>query len=164
MNRQDKIKKLYDEIMGRGYGKTLSHEEIAFILGEREGSTQYRSLVSSVQKKLIESGKMIENVRGVGYRIIYPDEYTGQSVKCVMSGARKIDSGAKMLRYAPVKDMTVLGAQEYHRTADRMAILQAAVAGARVELSMLSNRRKNPLEIALYSEESKRIMQKEGSA
>jgi len=145
MNKKDKIQKLVEEFITKDYGGALTHYEIACLIEEKEGSVAYREIVSSAQKKLLDCGKMIENVRGIGYRVVRPDEYTEQSAKCVVSGARRIDKGTRILRNAPVKDMSREGVQQYNLITDKIRILQAAVCGAKVEINMLSSKRENPL-------------------
>lgn len=145
MERQDKIQKIVEAFLTKEYGETMHHYEIAALVETNERSPEYRQLLGSAQKKLLDCGKMIENVRGVGYRVTDPDEYTKQSAKCVISGARKINKGSTILQNAPVKDMSAQGIQAYNSIFDRMKILQAAVSGARVEINMLSSNRKNPL-------------------
>ena len=106
-----------------------------------------KTSMQAVLKKLLDCGKMIANVRGVGYRVVDPDDYTLQSAKCVVSGAKKINKGTKILSNAPVCDMSDEGRRKYNAVADRVKILQAAVSGARVEINMLSSKRENPLKL-----------------
>jgi len=147
MDNSEKIKALAEAFIGKGYGGALTHYEIANIIEERENSRRYRSVVDGAKKRLLECGKMIENVRGVGYRVVYPDEYAEQSAKCVVSGARRIDKGTKIIRNAPVKDMSREGVQEYNVVADKMRILQAAICGAKVEINMLTVKREHPFKM-----------------
>lgn len=147
MDRQEKIKRLTEEFVSKKYGETVEHFRIAAIIEEGTGTREYRYIVEKACKRALECGKMMENVRAVGYRVVDPDDYSNQSAKCVMSGARKIRQGAKILENAPVKDMSQSGVQTYNAIADKMKILQAAVAGAKVEINMLSSKRKNPLAV-----------------
>jgi hypothetical protein len=87
---------------------------------------------------------MIVNVRGIGYKVCYPDNYTGEGVRYMRMGARKIDRGAKILNHAPVNDMSQAAREAHNRVNDRMVRLQAAMAGASVEIHMLEAS-KNPL-------------------
>ena len=148
MNKQDKIKALVEAFINESYGITIEHWKIAGIIHEQAGSPQYRQIVDRAKRELLDSGKMIASVHGVGYRVVNPDEYTDQSAKCVVSGARRIDKGVRILKNAPVKDMTQSGVQRYNTIADRMQILQAAVCGAKVEIKMLNAKREHPLQIA----------------
>jgi hypothetical protein len=45
--------------------------------------------------------------------------------------------------------MTQMGAQKYNTVADRMRIMQAAIHGAKVEIKMLTAKRRNTLESAI---------------
>ena len=145
LNKQEKVKALVEVFANEDYGKTIEHFKIAAIIGETYGTPKYQEIVTRAKKELLDSGKMIASVHGIGYRLVYPDEYTDQSARCVVSGARRIDKGVHILDSAPVKDMTQTGAQKYNTVADRMRIMQAAVHGAKVEIKMLTAKRKNPL-------------------
>lgn len=145
LNRQEKIKALVDAFMREPYGVTFEHFKIASIIGEPYGSKKYADTVFGAKKELLNSGRMITSVHGVGYRVVFPDEYTDQSAKCVVSGARRIDKGVHILENAPVKDMTQSGMQRYNTVTDRMRIMQAAIHGAKVEIKMLAKKRENAL-------------------
>ena len=145
LTKQEKVKALVEAFANESYGTTLEHFKIAAIIGEGYGTPKYQEIVTRAKKELLDSGKMIASVHGIGYRLVYPDEYTDQSARCVVSGARRIDKGVHILDSAPVKDMTQMGAQKYNTVADRMRIMQAAVHGAKVEIKMLTAKRKNPL-------------------
>lgn len=142
---QEKVKKLIGYIMRKQYGDLIYHQEIAEQIGERTNSREYFAVVSAAKKRLEERGRMIASVRKTGYRVVEPDEYTGQCVRRVSAGKKKIDSGVKLMEYAPVDRMTPEGLDAYNRVNDRVRILQAAVAGAKVELRLLEGRRPHPL-------------------
>ena len=125
----------------------MRYGKINYLLGVQYGSYQYGSIVQRAKKKLLESGKMIDCVRGSGYKIIMPDDYTDSSVKEIIGGAKKIDRGARIMRNAPVQKMSSAGLESYNLVNDRLHILQAAVAGAKVEINMLSQKRQHPLEL-----------------
>ena len=149
MTKEEKVKALVDAFINENYGSTIEHWKIAGIIEEKVGSQQYRSVVDRAKRDLLDSGKMIASVHGVGYRVVTPDEYTDQSARCVVSGARRIDKGTRILENAPVKDMTQHGVQRYSNISDRIHILQAAVCGAKVEIKMLNSKRENPLKAGL---------------
>lgn len=90
---------------------------------------------------------MVESIRKSGYRVVDPDDYTTHSVRQVAAGARKIDNGTKIIRHAPVSDMSVEGLEAYRRVDDRLQILQAAITGAKVEITMLGTKRQHPLRL-----------------
>lgn len=147
MQTNKQVEKLVNYIMNKEYGDIIYHQEIASLLGMQYGSHQYRSTVNAAKKKLLEAGKMIDCVRKSGYKVLEPDNYTDSSVKEVVAGARRIDKGAKIMRHAPVKDMSSVGLESYNRVNDRLHILQAAIAGSKVEITMLSQKREHPLSI-----------------
>lgn len=144
MTRQQKIDAAVSLICSRQYGDGISHAEIAQCIGEHHKSQKYRNVIDAVKKRCVDNGKMIQSIRGYGYQIIRPDDYTEVSVKRIVSGAKQIDKGVKILAHAPVSQMTQPGLEAYRRTSDRVQILQASLAGATVEINMLS-RRRNPL-------------------
>lgn len=148
MSKTEKVMALTEKFINSEYGTTLEHFKIAEIIGEPFGSPQYRQIVNATKKNLVNSGKMIANVFNVGYRVVYPDEYVYQSTKYVVSGARRIDKGVRILAHAPIKDMTQIGVQKFNAVNDKMRILQSSVCRAKVEIKMLSEKRKNPIKIA----------------
>lgn len=147
MNRSEKVKSIVDQFAVMNYGESMTHKQIAEIAGVKSSDSEYRYLIHQAQKNLIEHGKMLESVRGVGYRIVFPDEYTETSTRYVSTGVRRINKGAAILAHAPVNDMSAEGIQAYNNVRDRMAILQAAVTGAKVEINMLSKKREHPLAV-----------------
>lgn len=147
MNRKDKIKAAVDLVMSRNYGDVILHQEFAAVMHENGLTPVYRDVMQAASKKCVDSGRMIESVHKVGYRVVNPDDYTGQSIKCIASGAKKIDNGARILSHAPVCDMSLTGLEAYNKVNDRMSILRASLAGAKVEISMLGEKRRHPLAI-----------------
>lgn len=147
MNRKEAIDNLVQAVSDRNYGDVLSFEEIGGIINQKYGSQRYGDILQAARKRLIQTGHMIVNIRGTGYKVCYPDNYTGEGVRYVRQGARKIDRGAKIISHAPVNDMSPEARETHNRVNDRMARLQAAMAGASVEIHMLSAN-KNPLLIA----------------
>lgn len=144
MDRKNSIDGLVKAVENRSYGDVLTFAEISEIIGQRYGTMAFGSILQAARKRLIEAGHMIVNVRGIGYKVCYPDGYTGEGVRYMRMGARKIDRGAKIISHAPVNDMSPEAREAHNRVNDRMVTLQAAMAGASVEIHMLESR-KNPL-------------------
>ena len=144
MNRKEAIDNLFEEVSKRKYGSVMDFKEIGYIIHQEYGTHAYNSMVQAAKKRLELAGHMVVNVRGVGYKVCQPDEYTNEGVRRVRQGARRIDRGMKVLNHAPVNDMTPAAREVYNRVNDRMTRLQAAMAGASVEIHMLSTS-KNPL-------------------
>lgn len=149
---KEKIQKLAEYIMTKGYGDIIYHQEIAEQIGEQMKSTRYFSVVMGAKKVLLESGRMIKSVRKSGYQVVEPDDYTTHSVQQVVAGAKKIDDGVNIMRHAPVGDMTPEGVSSYNRVNDQLQSLQAFMTGKKVEIKMLSANRPHPLRQALDGE------------
>lgn len=145
MDRKDKIKALVDKVSSMNRGDVITYEEIAQVIEDSHGSTTYNDVVQAAKKHLVTDGNLLENVRGVGYKLTNPDDYTYQGVKLVKAGARRIDRGVKVMRYAPVNEMSGIAREAHNRVYDRMMNLQAAMAGASVEIKMMEKQREHPL-------------------
>lgn len=144
MNRKEAIDNLVKAVEDRDYGDVLTFDEIGGIINQEHGSIAYNNILQAARKRLIATGHMIVNVRGIGYKVCVPDNYTGEGVRYMRQGARKIDRGAKIMLHAPVNDMSPAAREAHNRVNDRMLRLQAAMAGASVEIHTLSAN-KNPL-------------------
>lgn len=147
MNRKEAIDKLVEAVKERKYGDVLDYKEIGYIIDKKHGTCAYNDIVQAAKKRLEVAGHAITNERGVGYRVLQPDKYTGEGVRYMRLGAKRIDRGAKVLNHAPVNDMTAEAREAHNRVNDRMTRLTAAMAGASVEIHMLSTS-KNPLLMA----------------
>lgn len=147
MNRQESIDALVKAVNERNYGDVLDFKEIGYIIHQEYGTRQYSDILHAAMKRLEVTGHMIVNLRGIGYKVLSPDDYTSEGVKRVRQGAKRIDRGTKVLNHAPVNEMTQQAREIHNRVNDRMVRLQAAMAGASVEIHMLE-KSKNPLLIA----------------
>jgi len=142
INNKKKEEILYDYIIKLNYGDTILHQDIESIIQEKHDSKKYQSIIQKAKRKLLESSKGLENVKGIGYRVIYPDNYTDLSLKYIKSGYRKIDNGFKVLQHAPVNDMSKEGFERYRHVRDSANRLHAMVAGGCTEIKMLSKNSK----------------------
>lgn len=148
----DKVQRLSEYIMTKNYGDIIYHQEIAEQIGEHMNTPRYFSTVTAAKKALLEAGRMIKSVRRSGYQVVVPDDYTAHAVQHVVDAGKKIDRGAKIMRIAPVSNMTPEGVESYNRVNDRLQILQASITGAKVELKMLGARRPHPLRQSIQGE------------
>lgn len=144
MERKEAIDSLVNAVKERNYGDVLNFDEIGGIINQKHGTMKYQDILQTAKKRLEMSGHMIVNMRGIGYKVCDPDNYTGEGVRYMRQGARKIDRGAKIVAHAPVNDMSQAAREAHNRVNDRMVRLQAAMAGATVEIHMLETN-KNPL-------------------
>ena len=147
MERKEAIDKLVNAVKEKPYGDVLTFDSIGYIIDQKNGTMRYQDILQTAKKRLEIAGHMLVNVRGVGYKVCQPDNYTGEGVRKMRQGARRIVRGATSLAHAPVNDMTQQAREAHNRVNDRMIRLQAAMAGATVEIHMLDPS-KNPLALA----------------
>lgn len=130
---------LAETIASMSYGDVITHKEIENIIEEKYGSSKYRSELSRAKRILLkEHNKCIESIRGDGYRIISPDDFTTESLRHYRRGFNSLQRGADVLENAPVKDMTADGVAAYRRVYDRSVLLLASMKGAQTELKVLA--------------------------
>ena len=145
INTKKKSEILAETIANMNYGEILTHKQIEEILQEKHKTPKYNSEVARAKKIALKNyNKCIENIRGDGYRILYPDNYTTHSLNHYKRGFKELQKGKDVLDYAPINDMSEEGQARYKRVYDRSVILLASMKGAQVELKTL-DRPKNPL-------------------
>jgi len=144
MNRKDAINNLVKAAQERHYGDVLSIDEISSIIDHEYGTSAYNDILQTARKRLVAAGHMIVNVRGVGYKVCEPDSYTDEGIRKMHHGMKQVDRGSKIITHAPVNDMSAVAREAHNRVNDRMLRLQAAMAGASVEIHMLG-KNTNPL-------------------
>ena len=129
------------------YGDIIRHSEIANIIKEVYKTTKYYSIVSKAEKLLANmNGKRIENIPGVGYRMLEPGKYTNHALKYFKRGFNDISKGTDTLEKAPTKDMTADELDTYRQVNDRAVLLNAHMRDAVVELRTLS-RKEHPMAV-----------------
>ncbi len=132
---------LAEEFMKLNYGDVITHEDIANIIQCPYPGKEYASKVGQAIKFLWKKySRRVKCVRGVGYRVIVPDEYVNESLNSYMSGVRKIKEGTDIINYSPVKDMTPEGREAHRRISDKAMEFNAAVQGSFVELKLLGKK------------------------
>lgn len=145
MNKMIKNQKvsevLAEKIMQLNYGDVVQHRDIERITGYSYNGKQYNSIVQSAKKIIIrQSGKMLESIRGVGYRVVMPDNYVDHSLKHYKRGFKEFEKGFSTLNHAPINEMSEEGRTTYRRVNDRATLLNASMKGAMVELKTLGKK------------------------
>lgn len=142
IKNKKKYEILAEKIAEMDYGDTVLHSEIVAIIDVPYPSQKYNSIVQQAKKILLNDySRYIECVKGAGYRISYPDDFTKVSQKYVKRGVNAIKKSETILTNAPVNEMTEEGRTAYRRVHDRVVILNAAVQGANIEVKMLGKKR-----------------------
>ena len=111
------------------YGTEKTHEELADLIFLKPLTQKYRNVMSMVNKKLIEHGKMLKSVRGVGYLVVSPDEYLKESLSYQKKAVKNYDTSYKILENAPVEDMSAEAKSKHKVLYERSTILQAMLNG-----------------------------------
>lgn len=133
---------IVDIISTMKYGEVITHTVISEVIGEPYPSQKYMSTVQKAKKILLSDyGKILESIRGDGYRVVSPDDYVNHSLKHYKRGFNEFQKGSDTLSHAPVKDMTEEGRNAYRRVNDRAIVLNASIKGAVVELKTLGEKK-----------------------
>lgn len=152
MNEVIKDKKkseiLADLIAAKPYGTTILHKEIESVIMEKYGTRKYNSEVQRTKKILEDKyGRKLESIRGDGYRLVEPDNFTEHSLRHYKRGFKEITKAHKTLEIAPVNEMSSEGRAAYQRVYDRSVLLNASLKGASVELKTLG-KKEHPFKLA----------------
>lgn len=132
---------LTDSIAVLSYGDIISHEQIEQLLGCNKESSAYKNAVSKAKKKLRrEHSLAIESLRGIGYRVVKPDDFTDYALGYYKRGIHTLENGRDYLRNAPTRDMSIEARETYRRVNDRAVILEASMKGVRTELKTLARK------------------------
>jgi len=134
----DKIKEAIQYIASMEYGETLMHDEIAELVGETYGTHPYRSAVSKIYFECLKQGKMFKNVKGIGYRLVMPDDYAICAIGKIMKGSSQIKRGVDIMTYAPVDKMNLLERQRHREISDHMNRIDAHMRAGIVEANLLN--------------------------
>lgn len=133
---------LAERIATLNYGDVISHIDISGVIQEEYQSHKYATVIQQTRKILLKKyGKVLESVRGDGYRVVKPDDYVTHSLRHYKRGFKEFQKGSDTLSHAPVGDMSEEGREVYRRVNDRAVILHASLKGAVVELKTLGERR-----------------------
>ena len=133
---------LAEEIAKRDYGSVITHFEISEIIHESYPSQKYITVIQQAKKILTgKYGKILESIRGDGYRIIEPDDYVNDSLRHYKKGFNEIKKGTQTLEHAPQDKMSPEARTTYRQVSDRSRMLYASLKGAVVEIKTLSEKK-----------------------
>jgi hypothetical protein len=88
------------------YGSTHTHSEISDILGTPQQENLYYQYVADANEILIPKGKLIKNIRGVGYLVVNPDDYKEASFDRVKKSKEFLMRACEIAQNAPVEKMS----------------------------------------------------------
>lgn len=98
---------IYDEILKHPYGYAMSFDELGHLLDTDDRARIHRA-VGRCNKVLARESvpKILGNVRGTGYRILQPGEYTPQALHIQSKARRQMSNAVDLMKAAPLDDMT----------------------------------------------------------
>lgn len=137
------IESALDQILSTEYGATITHADMAYALQKHFPSRGYYMDVNRLKREAANNRRMLEVVRGVGYRVVSPDDYAGCALRQYRLGAKRLSAGSRILQNAPMEEMSREGLVEHRRISDRAVALEAHMAGAIVEMRLI--KREHPL-------------------
>lgn len=138
------VEELVDFMSTYEYGTVFEHNAISHMLDVPKNSTKYKTSITKLKKLMLEKGKMLENIRGVGYRIVNPSDYAGKAINQYKLGFNRLTKGEKILNYTPVNDLSDEDRKVYNEVTDRAVRLNASLAGGIVELNRLNKSKSHP--------------------
>lgn len=100
-------KVIYDEVIGLSYGAEVEYTDIAKWLDTEDREVAYRA-VARCNKQFTQESKprVLGNVRGKGYRVLKPSEYTPAAIGMQKKARRRMTTAVDLMRAAPLTDMT----------------------------------------------------------
>jgi xylose isomerase len=98
---------VYDEVLSRPYGDQITFDDLKALLDTDDRNRVHRAVGRCNQVLTRENvPRILGNVRGVGYRILQPGEYTGQALNIQSQARRKMTNAVDLMRVAPLDEMT----------------------------------------------------------
>lgn len=137
--------RLVEAVAGMDYGDPITHETIGSIIGERAGTNKYRSTVRKASRILLDKGKMLENIRGIGYRVTRAADYVPHALYHFDKGKKEIKRGRKILENIPMNKLTAQERSSATRVKDKFILIDAFMSGSSVEVKLLAKEEENPL-------------------
>lgn len=139
---------LADYISKYEYGTIIHYQEIERVTKERRRTPRYYNIIAKAKKILEARGKMIKSIEGGDYQVLYPGDYSNAYAREVRLAKGRIKHGGKIVKGAPVGDMTAEERQTFNHVSDFHTRLEAQLCGNYVEVKKLVGK-KHPLEVGM---------------
>lgn len=136
--------KLADFISEKAYGDIIHYQDIQSITGLKRGETRYYQAISKAKKILESRGRAIQHIGGGDYQLLYPGDYSGAYVREIKIAKNHVKRGNKILKGAPVNDMSTEERRVFNDVSDFNERMQAQIMGNYVEVKRLT-RKSHPL-------------------
>lgn len=134
-------------ISGQPYGTVIRYQDIEAITGLKRKTQRYYNTVSRAKKSVEAVGKAIKYIGGGDYQVIHPGDYATEYVREVRIAKNHVRHGEKLLKAAPVNDMTQEERSVYNNVSDFHARLSAQISGNYVEVKRLVGKKPHPFSV-----------------
>jgi len=132
--------KLADFVSKMEYGDIIHYQDIQSITGLKRGETRYYQAISKAKKILESRGRAIQHVGGGDYQLLYPGDYSGAYVREIKIAKNHVKRGNKILKGAPVNDMSTEERRVFNDVSDFNERMQAQLMGNYVEVKRLTGK------------------------
>ena len=136
---------LADFVAEQEYGSIIHYQDIEHVTKERYGSQRYYRYIATAKSILESKGKMMKSIGGRDYQILYPGDYSAAYAREVNLAKKRIKHGGKILKGAPVNDMTPDERQTFNRISDFHTRLDALACENYAEVKRLLKSKNHPL-------------------
>lgn len=132
---------LAEYIGSLNYGDTIHAQTIEEVTKERYGTQRYYNTITKAKKILESKGKAIMNISKGTYQVLYPGDYSGAYCREIRLARKHVKHGSKILKGAPVNDMSTEERKTFNDVADFHYRMEAQMSGCYVEVKRLSDKR-----------------------
>lgn len=132
--------KLADFISGKAYGDIIHYQDIQEVTGLQRRTTRYYQAIAKAKKILESRGRAIQHVGGGDYQLLYPGDYSGAYVREIKIARNHVKRGDKIIKGAPVNDMSIDERRTFNNVSDFNARMQAQIMGNFVEVKRLAGK------------------------
>lgn len=129
--------KLADFISGKEYGEIIHYQDIQDVTKLKRGEQRYYNAIARAKKILVSRGRAIQHIGGGDYQILYPGDYSGAYVREIKIAKNHVKRGNKILKGAPVNDMSIEERRVFNDVSDFNERMQAQLMGNYVEVKRL---------------------------
>lgn len=110
LSPKEKREKLYEFILSKNYGETITIEQINNILQENLnsdlGSKRFRNQINKVKNKLYEKGYVIRSIYDIGYYILKPNQVSSYTYRnFIIKPTKQFNKARIIMKNTNTKDL-----------------------------------------------------------
>lgn len=110
LSPKEKREKLYEFILSKNYGETITIEQINNILQENLnsdlGSKRFRNQINKVKNKLYEKGYVIRSIYDIGYYILKPNQVSSYTYRnFIVKPTKQFNKARIIMKNTNTKDL-----------------------------------------------------------